>query len=343
MGYFGNRVIQGFFGLTFALIPGPGAGTLFAKTAIVGGKSISIKEAPWQLLFETDEGDGVTGHCGATWIGERWILTAAHCVENTVPSQVSVYAGITRNNEAKKSNAIKVDRIIANADFPKTWKDIAVVHLAADITNAIAKPVPFATLADVKAGLTDPGVKIMMTGWGGTNRNGDLADSLQSLTTTIHDTARYVIEIAADGSGLDRGSCGGDSGGPFVVRDASGTGWIVAGISSFIASYCGDPESPSSYTRVSSFASWIQQNTGMTTGGIAETPRLREPYFTQPYFTPSGKLHLDQGRRVAVEFVNPTGAVVGSISGYYGAGDHQIMAQGLSKGIYFPRLQAATR
>jgi secreted trypsin-like serine protease len=332
----------GILGAAAGFLLGPGASGVNAKSAIVGGKSISIKDAPWQLLLEVDEGNGATALCGAVWIGERWVITAAHCVEDATTANASIYAGITRHSDAKKADRVRADRILANPDFPKTWKDIAVIHLASDITAPMAKPIPFATPADVKLGLTNPGTAIVATGWGGTNRDGNLADSLQMVKTTIHDTDKYVIEIAADGTGVNKGACGGDSGGPFVVKDAAGTGWIVAGLSSFITSYCGDPKSPSSYTRVSSFASWIQQNTGMATGGIADTPRMRAAYFTRP-----GRIHLDRAQRLDIAFVNAAGAVVGSTQGYFEAGDHDIKtpdqkAQGLSvdQGILFPRLQA---
>jgi secreted trypsin-like serine protease len=308
--------------------------TADAKSSIVGGHSVSITEAPWQLLFKVDEGGGLTGMCGAVWIGKRWAITAAHCVENATPANASIYAGITREREATDKTRVHVLHITANPEFPDTWKDIAVLELASDITSPLAKPVAFATPADVKMGLTSPGVEIRVTGWGGTNRNGELADSLQMLKTTIHDTDRYTIKIAADGSGIDRGACGGDSGGPFVVRDATGTGWIVAGLSSYITSYCGDPKSPSSYSRVSAFASWIQQNTGYFSVGTSDGQPGRQAFFTAP-----GRFRIQSAQAAELAILNLNGAVVRSERGVFAAGEHAAPVAGLAPGPYILRLQ----
>lgn len=301
------------------LLPGISAG----KSAIVGGKSISIKEAPYQLLMQTREEGGATGMCGAVWIGQRWILTAAHCVEDTRPEQISVYAGITRLREAKTANAMRVARIIADKDFPDTWKDIAVVELAQDITSTLARPIPYATAADVRLGLTDPGKLVIATGWGGTNHEGELADSLQALRTAVADTQRYVISMVPRGTREEAGSCGGDSGGPFVVRDAAGTGWIVAGLSSFITSYCGDPASPSSYTRVSAFNGWIQQQTGMATGGMDARATLQGGFFTA-----AGRFRLDRARVLELQAIDAAGAILHSSRGAWPAGEHAFPATG---------------
>ena len=328
MGYFSNTVLLRICGILAGV-----AGLSQAKSAIVGGKSISIKDAPYQMYMRMDEGGGATGLCGAVWIGQRWVLTAAHCVEGAVADRTTLWAGITRTREAKETNALHVARIIANPEFPKTWKDVAVIELSQDVTSPLAKPIPFATVADSKAGLTSPGKLVIATGWGGTNRDGDLADSLQMLRTAVADTEKYVISMVPKGTPADAGSCGGDSGGPFVVRDAAGTGWIVAGLSSFITSYCGDPNSPSSYSRVSALSSWIIQNTGMTVGGIDPRGIIREPFLTA-----SGRFHLDHPQRLELQVIDPAGAVLYTSRGYISAGDHPIPASGRAAGARYLRL-----
>lgn len=61
-----------------------------AKEAIVGGKPITIKEAPWQLLLLAEHGNGSTGNCAASWIGGKWVVTAGHCIED--PNLVETFA-----------------------------------------------------------------------------------------------------------------------------------------------------------------------------------------------------------------------------------------------------------
>lgn len=58
-------------------------------------------------------------------------------------------------------------------------------------------------------------------------------------------------------------SCQGDSGGPLVVRDETGTGgWIQVGVVS-TGFGCGVPGRPGIYTRVSAYADWLKQYTGI--------------------------------------------------------------------------------
>jgi len=62
-----------------------------------------------------------------------------------------------------------------------------------------------------------------------------------------------------------RGACNGDSGGPLVCRTGSGNtpqDFTLAGITSWGRSGCATT-SPSVYVRVSTFRSWINEQTGL--------------------------------------------------------------------------------
>ncbi len=47
------------------------------RRRIVGGEPTDIKEHPWQVALEGDF------FCGGSIIARKWILTAAHCFENS--------------------------------------------------------------------------------------------------------------------------------------------------------------------------------------------------------------------------------------------------------------------
>lgn len=56
-----------------------------------------------------------------------------------------------------------------------------------------------------------------------------------------------------------RDTCGGDSGGSLVCKDASNK-WILAGITSYGANHCGSAKAPGIYTSVSKYLEWIKDS-----------------------------------------------------------------------------------
>ena len=138
-----------------ACLPGPA----LANARIVNGVPATIEEAPWHVLFD------MQGECGASWIGKRWVLTAAHCVEDS-RKDGHIYAGMTMNSEKKTATRIPIKSYFVHPDYASKGRDIALLELSADITAPKAKPVRLVTPADATAGLTAVGKAGRLTGWG---------------------------------------------------------------------------------------------------------------------------------------------------------------------------------
>lgn len=285
-------------------------GSAEARTAIVSGHSIGIQEAPWQMHLDVALGGGTSSGCGAVWIGKRWVVTAAHCVEDDArPDNTKVVGGVTTLNNLRPTQLNSVKRIIMHPEWGRQWRDIALLELGEDVKSALARPIGYVTEAGVRAGLTNPGTLCMATGWGAINRDYDWSDSLQSVTSRLSGSQeRYVINWG--GYGKVEGSCQGDSGGPLVVRDASGEGWLLAGISSFISDYCGHPDKESSYARVSAFTAWIEQYTGAPV--VDTRPPVLPP---KPLAFRGGRLVLDPALGADLPLVDATGAAAGGGTG----------------------------
>jgi hypothetical protein len=294
------------------------------SASIVGGKSVPITEAPWQLKMNAD-GSG----CGAAWIGGRWALTAAHCVEDATASATYVWAGITRDRDMNNSNRVQAKRIIMYAaDWVNPWRDIALLELNADITAPLARPIRWSTPADVTAGYESVGKECLASGWGALNSDYDWPDSLQAVYSKVKRLEPYVIHWAAQGGSQEIGSCQGDSGGPLAVKDGNGD-WILAGISSFITSYCGDPDSESSYSRVSGFASWISQQTGGLTA-------LGHPGFAAESWIsfPGSGFTLARPGVIDVSIFDAAGALLYRRQAAHARGTHRFPSAGIPAGRY---------
>ncbi|KAF2890570.1 hypothetical protein ILUMI_15603, partial [Ignelater luminosus] len=55
-----------------------------ADEKILGGEEAQIAEFPWVVALEYTSGSGVQVDCGGSLINQRFILTAAHCVVDTL-------------------------------------------------------------------------------------------------------------------------------------------------------------------------------------------------------------------------------------------------------------------
>jgi hypothetical protein len=258
---------------------GPSVGPGGDASEIVGGFPINIEEAPWQISLQ----DPDFGHfCGGSILSADLVLTAQHCTEGS--GDMIIVAGIDRLSDTPNGRAAQVDKVIAFPGFsdPTAGKDVSLLHLAQplELDGVRVSPIAIADAEAVALGLTDPGVRSTVSGWGTLNEgDGDLADELQAVEVPIVSTeeaqASYPdVNITSDqiGAGLiddgGKDSCQGDSGGPLIVPDAEGSGFLLAGVVSW-GEGCARPNAPGMYARVSSFADFINEN---LSGGSTEPP-----------------------------------------------------------------------
>ncbi|CAK8680120.1 unnamed protein product [Clavelina lepadiformis] len=240
---------------------------------IIGGNKAVNGSWPWQAML-VDASDK-RSFCGGSIIDERFVLTAAHCVQNLFgPASLIVYLGRHSYQDYDEGESFVVESITMHPAYDENnlQNDIALLKLqdAISFTTSMKKvcyPTSNDTSIDPSAGKT-----CIVTGWGNISpAEGSFVapETLYQARVPIVDLDRcrdlyssshQVIESQVCAGFVDVGSvdtCQGDSGGPLVCLIDEST-WFQIGITSFGIG-CAQPGYPGVYTRLSSFAQWIEE------------------------------------------------------------------------------------
>ncbi|KAM7023893.1 transmembrane protease serine 9 [Acridotheres tristis] len=234
----------------------------FSKPSkIVGGTDASRGEIPWQVSLKEDS----RHFCGATIIGDRWLLSAAHCFNETVPEEIEAYVGTTSLNGTDE-NAVKVNvtRVIPHPLFNSMILDfdVAVLELARPLTfNKYIQPVCLPPAVQK----FPVGKKCLISGWGDLQEGNDTKpEILQKASVGIieQNTCNFLYNFSLTDRMICAGfmegmvdSCQGDSGGPLACEVTPGV-FYLAGIVSW-GFGCAQAMRPGVYSRITKFTNWI--------------------------------------------------------------------------------------
>ncbi|ALC48331.1 Ser7 [Drosophila busckii] len=278
-----------------ALPQHPHCGTSFAFK-VYGGNDTGLLEFPWTTLLEyTRQSNQRKEHaCGATFIAQRWLLTAAHCVhehflgadrlltgarlgewnQSSDPDCITLWNG--KRECAPPHIQAQIERALMHPEFElgNLTHDIALLRLKQAVDWRQLQHVEPVCLPPVRGSAADQlaGSAVDVSGWG-LNENSTssvikqkamLYVLPQSKCRSDYEQQGYALtegQLCASG-GINVDSCSGDSGGPLTVeaytpqRDRF---VYLAGIVSYGKKRCGRTDFPGVYTRVSSYMDWIEQ------------------------------------------------------------------------------------
>ncbi|ESN95799.1 hypothetical protein HELRODRAFT_178982 [Helobdella robusta] len=249
----------------------PDAGDYFLPApTIVGGIEARPNEFPWQVSVQTKKG---THSCGGSIINSKWIITAAHCLDENNPGYYMVVVGLHKKITGAGDSTVKVhdvERIVVHEMFsPITVaNDIALIKVKNDIkldenVNTVCAP---------KSNDQYAHYKTVVSGWGNLAPGGSNLNVDSLMYTTLNTTAKdYCLRMyknirpitddmicASDNKGnVVRDSCQMDSGGPLVNKEKDGTFRLVGVVSWGIG--CAS-KYPGVYARVNHFEDWILKN-----------------------------------------------------------------------------------
>ncbi|XP_004449759.1 coagulation factor IX [Dasypus novemcinctus] len=237
-------------------------------TRVVGGENAKAGQFPWQVLLNGK----INAFCGGTIVNERWVVTAAHCIEPG--DSITVVAG--EHNTEKEEQTEQTRNVVQailhhnyNATINKYNHDIALLKLDKPLTlNSYVTPICIANKEYTNLYLRFGTGYV--SGWGKIFNRGRSATVLQYLRVPLVDRAtclrstRFTIYNNMFCAGFSEGgkdSCQGDSGGPHVT-EVEGTNFLT-GIISW-GEECAIKGKYGIYTKVSRYVNWIKENTKLT-------------------------------------------------------------------------------
>jgi hypothetical protein len=265
---------------------------------ISGGQPISISGRPYQARVRIQNGTKISQGGGAI-LNSRWIITAAHLFDGaSTPYQGQIWAGSTSVESTTFNGQVgTIDSVVIHPNWNgvlQDFYDIALVRISGSLNfDANCRTLYYMNPSYTnELSYQNVGNIATASGWGYTGSGGS-EGQLRSVDMEI--LSKYSLKIPpypafprsdkliytfSDNSTV-KAIGEGDSGGPLTVN-VPGLGDVLVGI----ASFSGWPDAsnlPSAFTRVSEYASWIQNVTGIY------RPTIQGP----PYFCESATYSIN--------------------------------------------------
>lgn len=193
---------------------------------IVGGREVS-PPGKYSFMVSIQDSAGFT-YCGGSLISPRHVMTAAHCVVDTVAADVSIVLG-RHDITTSDGLVLGVSRIDVHPafDMDTFGNDIAVLTLIVD-----APPLYTPVRLSDNTAFEAPGTSVLVIGWGAT-REGDRSSVsnvlLETGVSVVSNTQCYVAYpgtpptlFCAGWPTGGKDACQGDSGGPLFLGTVDG-------------------------------------------------------------------------------------------------------------------------
>ncbi|KAG8041997.1 hypothetical protein G9C98_007305, partial [Cotesia typhae] len=229
---------------------------------IINGSDVQAGEIPYQVSLQYVFIANFH-FCGGSVLNEKYVITAAHCVESKSAEQIKVIAATTNLKKPNSTHFVAEITVHEKYNSSDSWKnDIALIKIKGRFEiSAVLKFVP---LPIPNQDIPAESVAVI-SGWGTLQEGGKTPVVLQKTEVFIASQS-YCKQVHTDaGSNIhethicaydpvhETGPCNGDSGGPLMVDNK------LVGLASWVRG-CASTMYPTVYTRVPSFLDWIEAN-----------------------------------------------------------------------------------
>ncbi|XP_042314228.1 coagulation factor X-like [Sceloporus undulatus] len=229
---------------------------------IVNGSNCELGQCPWQALLLNEKGEGF---CGGTILSQIYVLTAAHCINQT--KHITVVVGEVDITTKRTGTLLTVDKVYVHQRFVlETYDyDIALIQLRDPIQFSeyvIAACLPTADFANQILMRQPAGT---VSGFGRIHERGRTSPRLQVVKLpyverhTCKLSSNFPITenmFCAGYNTLAQDACQGDSGGPHVTEYKNT--YFLTGVISW-GEGCAREGKYGVYTKVSKFIGWIKR------------------------------------------------------------------------------------
>ncbi|KAF7765144.1 hypothetical protein PCIT_a4462 [Pseudoalteromonas citrea] len=232
---------------------------------IVGGQPADTSQ--WQFYTQILNSNGSTAFCGGSYIGDGYVLTAAHCVKNKAARflHVKVAGFVLGGNDGDR---IQVAEKFVHPQYNSNTLNHDVALLKLERTPTLGRQVALAQ-SNINQYVRN-GDFITVAGLGRLSEGGSRPSNLQEVSVPLvsdqvcnQSGGSYAnvgdVAFCAGFAQGQKDSCSGDSGGPIVVNSGGQT--VQLGIVSWGVG-CARPAKYGVYADVAALGSWIDSVKG---------------------------------------------------------------------------------